>query len=64
MLRRRGELDIEVFVGQEEKVPVRIIALPLKIKLQIKGTGKQIIIEINAVNQAKRIYTFGAGKYL
>lgn len=33
MLRRRGKLDIEVFAGQEEKVPVRIIALPLEDKI-------------------------------
>ncbi|MGD8782660.1 MAG: IS4 family transposase, partial [Ignavibacteria bacterium] len=33
MLRKRGELDIEVFAGQEEKLPVRIIALPLEDKI-------------------------------
>jgi hypothetical protein len=30
MLRKRGRLDIEVFLGREEKLPVRLIALPVE----------------------------------
>jgi len=30
MLSKRGSLDIEVFVGEKEKLPVRLIALPVK----------------------------------
>lgn len=30
MLRNRGKLDIEVFLGKEEKLPVRLIALPVE----------------------------------
>jgi hypothetical protein len=30
MLKKRGELDIEVFLGKEEKLPVRLIALPVE----------------------------------
>jgi hypothetical protein len=33
MLRKRGDLDIEVFAGQKEKLPLRIIALPLEDKI-------------------------------
>jgi hypothetical protein len=30
MLKKRGSLDIEVFLGEKEKLPVRLIALPVK----------------------------------
>lgn len=30
MLSKRGNLDIEVFLGEKEKLPVRLIALPVK----------------------------------
>lgn len=30
MLKKRGKLDIEVFLGKEEKLPVRLIALPVE----------------------------------
>lgn len=30
MLKKRGKLDIEVFLGHEEKLPVRLIALPVE----------------------------------
>jgi len=30
MLKKRGELDIAVFLGKEEKLPVRLIALPVE----------------------------------
>lgn len=30
MLKKRGDLDIEVFVGEKEKLPVRLIAIPVK----------------------------------
>lgn len=30
MLRKRGSLDIEVFIGEEDRVPVRLIALPVE----------------------------------
>jgi len=30
MLRKRGKLDIEVFLGEKEKLPVRLIALPVE----------------------------------
>lgn len=30
MLKKRGSLDIEVFAGKEEKVPVRLIAVPVE----------------------------------
>jgi hypothetical protein len=30
MLSKRGSLDIEVFLGEKEKLPVRLIALPVK----------------------------------
>ena len=30
MLKKRGELDIEVLLGEKEKLPVRIIAIPLE----------------------------------
>ena len=30
MLKKRGELDIEVFIGEDEKLPVRIVALPVE----------------------------------
>lgn len=30
MLKRRGSLDIEVFIGQEERLPVRLIAFPVE----------------------------------
>lgn len=30
MLKKRGNLDIEVFIGEKEKLPVRLIALPVK----------------------------------
>ena len=30
MLKKRGKLDIEVFIGKEEKLPVRLIALPVE----------------------------------
>lgn len=29
MLRKRGKLDIEVFIGEEKRLPVRLIALPV-----------------------------------
>jgi hypothetical protein len=32
MLRKRGKLDIEIFLGDEERVPVRLIALPVEEK--------------------------------
>lgn len=32
MLKKRGELDIEVFLGAKEKLPVRLIALPVEEK--------------------------------
>jgi len=30
MLKKRGNLDLEVFLGEKEKLPVRLIALPVK----------------------------------
>lgn len=33
MLKKRGELDIEVFIGAKEKLPVRLIALPVEEKI-------------------------------
>lgn len=30
MLKKRGNLDLEVFIGEKEKLPVRLIALPVK----------------------------------
>jgi len=30
MLKKRGNLDIEVFLGEKEKLPVRLIALPVE----------------------------------
>jgi hypothetical protein len=30
MLKKRGRLDIEVFLGEKERLPVRLIALPVK----------------------------------
>jgi hypothetical protein len=33
MLSKRGKLDIEVFLGKEEKLPVRLIALPVEDKI-------------------------------
>lgn len=30
MLRKRGNLDMELFIGKEEKLPVRLIALPVE----------------------------------
>lgn len=30
MLKKRGTLDIEVFLGEKEKLPVRLVALPVK----------------------------------
>jgi hypothetical protein len=30
MLKKRGKLDIEVFIGAKEKLPVRLIALPVE----------------------------------
>jgi hypothetical protein len=33
MLRGRGELDISVFIGEEERVPVRLIAIPVEEKV-------------------------------
>lgn len=33
MLKKRGELDIEVFLGEKERLPVRLIALPIEEKI-------------------------------
>lgn len=33
MLKKRGQLDIEVFLGKEEKLPIRLIALPVEEKI-------------------------------
>jgi hypothetical protein len=30
MLKKRGELDIDVFLGEEEKLPLRLIAVPVE----------------------------------
>ena len=30
MLKKRGSLDMEVFIGQEERLPVRLIAMPVE----------------------------------
>ncbi|MDP3581722.1 MAG: IS4 family transposase, partial [Ignavibacteria bacterium] len=32
MLKKRGKLDIEVFLGEKEKLPIRLIALPVEEK--------------------------------
>jgi hypothetical protein len=31
MLKKRGKLDIEVFLGEKEKLPVRLIAFPVEV---------------------------------
>jgi hypothetical protein len=33
MLKKRGKLDIEVFLGEKERLPVRMIALPVEEKI-------------------------------
>jgi hypothetical protein len=33
MLKKRGQLDIEVFLGKQEQLPVRLIALPVEEKV-------------------------------
>jgi len=30
MLKKRGNLDIEIFLGEKEKLPIRLIAIPVK----------------------------------
>jgi len=40
MLRKRGNLDIEVFLGEKEKLPVRLIALPVTEEIASKRRMK------------------------
>lgn len=40
MLKKRGNLDIEIFVGEKEKLPVRLIALPVEEEVANKRRRK------------------------
>ena len=50
MLKKRGELDIAVFIGKKERLPVRLIALPVEEKIANERRRKA------KTNRDKRVY--------
>ena len=60
MLKKRGNLDLEVFVGEKEKLPVRLIALPVTEEITTERRRKAKTNRDKRCNTSKEhLYLFG-----
>lgn len=60
MLKKRGKLDIEVFPGKEEKLPVRLVALPVEEEVANERRRKAKINRDKRCNPSKdHLYLLG-----